>query len=66
MNLPMQVDRMFSTEAAITIKQNKKGEGYIYTKNSAINGRTNGCKKKRNCRRADRERRKKITYLNYV
>ena len=32
MTLPILVDRMFSAEAAITIKQNKKNrEGYIYT-----------------------------------
>ena len=29
MTLPMQVDRMFNAEAAITIKQKNNGEGYI-------------------------------------
>jgi len=66
---------MFSAEAAIIIKQNKNnGEGdpalsyngaktatrKHYFKISTINGRAKGGKKKRNCRRADGERRKKM------
>ena len=80
----MQVDKMFSAEAAITIGQtkHKRREGYLYNgkgdralsyngaqaapthkhffKSSARYGRAKGGKKKRNCGRADGERRKKM------
>ena len=71
----MQVDRMCSAEAAITIKQNKQKQrgGHLFNervivhcltcihsfKSSAINERAKGNKKKRTCRRADGELKEK-------
>ena len=70
----MQVDRMCRAETEITIKQNKNDRVIVHElynsaksvirkhsfNSSVINGRTKEYKKKRNCRHADGERRKKM------